>query len=169
MVSAEMKQIKVGDRIPEFILKDQDGNLFDISTLIGKKMLVIFFYPQDEGLRCTKQACHFRDLYDDFIEAGAEIIGISGQSVESHKSFAENHNLSYRILSDDGDNVRRKLFGVPGSLFGLLPGRVTYIVDLEGTVVYIFNSQLRVEKHVDEALKILFLMKTSGKKLIQPN
>lgn len=168
MVPAEMEQIKVGDRIPVFRLKNQDGNLFDISTLIGKKMLVIFFYPQDEGLRCTKQACHFRDLYYDFVDAGAEIIGISGQSVESHRSFATHHNLFYTILSDEGDHVR-KLFGVSGSLFGILPGRVTYVIDLTGTVVYIFNSQLRVEKHVDEALKILFLMKSSGRKFIQPN
>jgi peroxiredoxin Q/BCP len=149
-----MDKIKLGDKIPEFSLPDQNGQVFDISSILGVKKIVIFFYPRDESPGCTKQACHFRDQYQAFVEAGAEIIGISGQSVSSHKQFAEKHNLPYKILSDPGNRIR-KLFGVPPDFLGLLPGRVTYVADLNGNVVYIFNSQTQVLKHVDEALKIL--------------
>jgi thioredoxin-dependent peroxiredoxin len=153
-----MHKIQVGDKIPSFILKDQNGNDFDISSLVGSKKLVIFFYPQDGSLTCTKEACYFRDLSDVFDEAGAVLIGISGQSVESHKDFAEKNRLTYTLLSDTGNHVR-KLFGVPGKLFGLIPGRVTYVADRSGKVVYIFESQTEAQRHVDEALKICLLLK----------
>jgi thioredoxin-dependent peroxiredoxin len=153
-----MHKIQVGDKIPSFILKDQNGNDFDISILVGSKKLVIFFYPQDGSLTCTKEACYFRDLSDVFDEAGAVLIGISGQSVESHKDFAEKNRLTYTLLSDTGNHVR-KLFGVPGKLFGLIPGRVTYVADRSGKVVYIFESQTEAQRHVDEALKICLLLK----------
>jgi len=149
-----MKKIEKGDLIPSFSLPDQDGNNFDVANLIGKKKMVIFFYPKDDSPGCTKEACYFRDLYEVFTEAGAVIIGISGQSAESHKKFALKHRLSYTLLSDRGNRVR-KLFGVPTNFFGLLPGRVTYIVDSEGRVAHTFNSQVQAEKHVDESLKIL--------------
>jgi thioredoxin-dependent peroxiredoxin len=157
-----MKRIQIGDIIPSFILKDQDGNDLDISTLIGKKKLVIFFYPQDGSLNCTKEACYFRDLSDIFEEADAIVIGISGQSVQSHKEFAENNRLKYTLLSDTG-NVVRKLFGVPGRIFGLIPGRVTYVTDRSGKVVYIFDSQTETQRHADEALKICLLLKRTDK------
>jgi peroxiredoxin Q/BCP len=152
--NTEMKKIEVGDSIPTFSLKDQNGNQFDISTIIGKKKLVIYFYPKDDSPGCTKEACYFRDQFDVFNQADALIIGISGQSVESHNKFAEKYKLNYTLLSDEENNVR-KLFGVPTNLFGLLPGRVTYIINKEGKVVYIFNSQIKAAEHVDEALKIL--------------
>jgi peroxiredoxin Q/BCP len=155
-----MKQIQVGDTIPDFSLKDQNGNIFDIGTIRGKKKMVLFFYPQDGSLNCTKEACYFRDLSDVFEEADAVVIGISGQSVESHRQFAEQNKLNYTILSDPGNEVR-KLFGVPSKLFGLVPGRVTYIADKSGKVVYIFESQTDVIRHVDEALKICLLLKRS--------
>jgi peroxiredoxin Q/BCP len=149
-----MNAIKVGDLIPEFTLPDQTGNLFDIKSVFGNKKLVIYFYPKDDSPGCTKEACYFRDLYDVFNQADALIIGISGQSVESHKKFAEKYRLSYTLLSDK-ENKIRKLFGVPTNAFGLLPGRVTYVADRKGKIVYIFNSQAQAERHVDEALKIL--------------
>jgi peroxiredoxin Q/BCP len=153
-----MAHIKIGDIIPEFSLKDQHGNLFDINTYLGKKKLVIFFYPQDGSLNCTREACYFRDISDLFEEADAIIIGISSQSVESHKEFAEKNRLNYTLLSDN-ENIVRKLFGVPGRVFGLIPGRVTYVADRSGKVVYIFDSQTEVQRHVDEAIKICLLLK----------
>jgi peroxiredoxin Q/BCP len=149
-----MKQIQIGSTIPDFSLPDQNGNLFDISSVLGKKNLVIYFYPKDDSPGCTKEACSFRDQFDVFKDVDAVIIGISGQSVESHKEFAEKHRLSFTLLSDEGDKIRRQ-FGVPTNFLGLLPGRVTYIVDKTGRVIYIFNSQMNAEKHVDEALRIL--------------
>ncbi len=155
-----MKPVEVGDVVPFFSLFDQNGNLFEISTFLGKKKLVVFFYPQDGSLNCTKEACYFRDLSDVFDEAGAVVVGISGQSVASHKQFAEQNKLNYTILSDS-EGIVRKLFGVPTKIFGLVPGRVTYVADKSGKVVYIFESQTDVMRHVDEALKICLLLKRS--------
>lgn len=149
-----MNEIKIGSTIPAFSLPDQNGNLFDINSVIGKKNLVIYFYPKDDSPGCTAQACSFRDQFEVFAEADAVIIGISGQSVESHKKFAEKHRLSFTLLSDDEDKIRKQ-FGVPTNLLGILPGRVTYIADKTGKVIYLFNSQMQATKHVDEALRIL--------------
>lgn len=153
-----MVPIKIGDIIPGFKLPDQHGNLFDIKAYLGNKKLVIFFYPQDGSLNCTREACYFRDLLDVFEETDAILIGISGQSVESHKDFAEKNRLKYTLLSDTGNHVR-KLFGVPGRFFGIIPGRVTYVADRSGKVVYIFDSQTETQRHADEALKICLLLK----------
>lgn len=150
----KMNKIEVGSQIPEFVLKDQNGNDFDISKHIGKKNLVIYFYPKDDTPGCTKEACTFQDMYEDFKKIDAEVIGISGQSVKSHRDFANKHNLSFTLLADEGNNIRKR-FGVPTSFFGLLPGRVTYIVNKEGKVIYTFNSQMNAEQHVHEAMKIL--------------
>lgn len=149
-----MEKIEVGSLIPQFSLNDQNGDKFDIGSVLGKKNLVIFFYPKDDSPGCTKEACYFRDQFAAFQDANAAVIGISGQSVASHKAFAQKHNLSYTLLSDHGNRVR-KLFGVPTDFFGILPGRVTYIVDKSGKVVHTFSSQTEVLKHVDEALEIL--------------
>jgi peroxiredoxin Q/BCP len=114
--------------------------------------------PKTEHLNyspgCTEEACYFRDQFEVFNDANAKIIGISGQSVESHKKFAEKYKLSYTLLSDEGNKIRN-LFGVPTNFLGLLPGRVTYVIDKSGKVVYIFDSQTQTKRHVDNALKIL--------------
>jgi peroxiredoxin Q/BCP len=149
-----MNAIKIGSIIPSFTLPDQNGDLFDINSVIGKKNLVIYFYPKDDSPGCTKEACSFRDQFEVFKEADAVIIGISGQSVESHKEFAQKHRLTFTLLSDEGNKIR-KLFGVPYNLLGLLPGRVTFVADKKGKVVYVFNSQNQASKHVDEALRVL--------------
>jgi len=153
-----MTEIKIGSTIPQFSLPDQNGTVFNINSVLGKKNLVIYFYPKDDSPGCTAQACSFRDQFEVFREADAVVIGISGQSVQSHKKFADKYRLNYTLLSDEGNQVR-KLFGVPTNMLGLLPGRVTYIADKTGKVVYIFNSQSQATKHVDEALKILRSLK----------
>ena len=149
-----MNEIKIGSTIPSFTLPDQNGNLFDINSVIGKKNLVIYFYPKDDSPGCTAQACSFQDQFEVFKEADAVIIGISGQSVESHKEFALKHRLTFTLLSDEGNKIRKQ-FGVPTNLLGLIPGRVTYVGDKSGKVIYMFNSQTQATKHVDEALRIL--------------
>jgi thioredoxin-dependent peroxiredoxin len=157
-MNSTKQKVEKGSKVPSFTLKDQNGKLFDIQNVLGKKNLVIYFYPKDDSPGCTKEACYFRDQFEVFTEADAMIIGISGQSVESHKKFAEKYHLTFTLLSDDGNKVR-KLFGVPTDLFGAIPGRVTYVVDKAGTVVYVFDSQSQATKHVDEALRILKEMK----------
>lgn len=149
-----MEKLTVRSTVPKFELKNQHGELFSMDSVLGKKNLVIFFYPKDDSPGCTKQACSFRDQFEVFADEDAMIIGISGQSVESHLEFAQKHRLNYTLLSDEGNKVRR-LFGVPSNLFGLIPGRVTYVVDKQGKVIYMFNSQTKTEKHVSETLRIL--------------
>jgi len=153
-----MDKISVGSTIPSFELKDQHGNLFNLDSVVGKKNLVIYFYPKDDTPGCTAEACAFRDQFEVFKDADAMIIGISGQSVESHLKFAKKHNLNFTLLSDKGNKVR-KLFEVPTNALGIIPGRVTYVVNKEGKVVFMFNSQSQAEKHVSEALRILNEMK----------
>ncbi|MFY0256210.1 peroxiredoxin [Chitinophaga sp. 30R24] len=145
-------QIKTGDKVPVFSLQDQDGKTFDITTVLGKQPLVIYFYPKDETSVCTKEACSFRDAYQDFQRYGAMVIGISSDNVASHKHFATHHNLPFTLLSDPKNEVR-KLFGVPKTF--VIPGRVTYIVDKNGVVVHTFNSMRDGEKHVTESLEAL--------------
>jgi peroxiredoxin Q/BCP len=151
---SKMEKIEIGDKIPSFKLQDQNGEWFHIDSIVGKKNLVLFFYPKDDSPGCTKQACYFRDQYEAFVEADAEVIGISKQSVKSHKKFAEKYNLTYTILSDTDNKVRQQ-FGVPTNMLGLIPGRVTYVVNVAGEVILTFNSQTDVTRHVDEALEIL--------------
>jgi len=154
----DMKKIEIGSTVPSFSLKDQYNQTFNLDSVLGKKNLVIYFYPKDDSPGCTKEACSFRDQFEVFADADAMIIGISDQSVESHLEFAKKHRLNYTLLSDFEKKVR-KLLGVPTNFFGMIPGRVTYIINKEGKVVYLFNSQVQAEKHVDEALRILQEMK----------
>ena len=148
-----MAAIKVGDRVPNFSLPSQTGTTVNISNLIGKKSLVIYFYPKDDTPGCTAESCAFRDSYEVFTDAGAEVIGISADSPQSHQQFAQKYNLPFTLLSDT-DNRVRKLFGVPSTLF-VLPGRVTYIIDKEGIVRHIFDSMLDFKAHVTESLNTI--------------
>lgn len=153
-LKSEMKKIEIGDTIPDIILKDQNGKIVNLKTEPKGKNVVLYFYPMDDTKGCTAQACSFRDQYEDFVDANAVVIGISGQSVESHKNFADKYNLPFTLLSDE-DNKVRKMFGVPTNLFGLIPGRVTYVINREHKVVYIFNSQTKIKDHVENTLNIL--------------
>ena len=146
--------LNVGDRIPEFSLLDQDGNEFKISDHLGKQALVIYFYPKDDTPGCTKEACSFRDSYEEFTDRNVKVIGISADDVESHMNFAKKYNLPFTLLADV-DNKVRNLFGVKSNVFGLIPGRVTYVVDKTGVIIYVFQSQLKAERHITEALQAL--------------
>jgi len=152
-VSPSQRSVQVGDAAPNFELADSTGAILRMSSLRGKKAAVVYFYPKDNTSICTAEACAFRDSYEDFKELGAEVIGISSDSIETHAGFADRHHLPFILLSDPNGKVR-KSFGVPKTL-GLLPGRVTYVINRKGRIVYIFNSQLQAQKHVKKALEIL--------------
>ncbi len=145
--------IHSGDTAPSFSLKDQTGSIVRLADFKGKKAVVLYFYPKDDTPGCTVESCTFRDSYEVFQEAGAEVIGVSSDSPESHAKFASKYHLPFRLLSDEGEGVR-KLYGVSSTL-GLLPGRVTFVIDRQGVVRHVFSSQFRPKKHVDEALEIL--------------
>lgn len=146
------KSLSVGDLCPAFSLLDQHGATINFSDLIGKQILVIYFYPKDDTPACTKEACSFRDSHADFADLGCKVIGISSDSVAAHLKFAEKYRLNFTLLADEKGAVR-KAFGVPRTLFGILPGRVTYIIDKKGTIQGVFNSMTDPLGHIAHALE----------------
>jgi len=128
--------------------------MVSLAQFEGKKAVVLFFYPKADTPGCTKEACKFRDEYSAFKDAGAEVFGISGDTVDAQQAFASAQRLPFPLLADE-NNVMRKTFGVPGDMFGMLPGRQTYVISKTGKVVLVFNSQLDVEGHVTKALDAL--------------
>lgn len=146
--------IKTGQQAPNFELPDNNGDLVKLSDFNGKKNVVIFFYPKDFTGGCTAEVCSFRDSYEDFTDAGAEVIGISSDDVISHRKFASHHKLPFILLSDKGGKVKR-LFGVNDDFFGLLMGRVTFIIDKQGKVINVFDSKSDFSGHAREALEII--------------
>lgn len=151
-------QLKVGDKAPVFELQDQNGKLFKSTDIIGKQIVVLYFYPKDDTPGCTKEACSFRDNFEVFTDAGVSVIGISADDVESHKKFEEKYQLPFTLLADSENKVRN-LFGVKGDLLGMIPGRVTYVIDQEGIIRSIFDSQMKTEKHISESLKTIKQLK----------
>jgi peroxiredoxin Q/BCP len=145
--------VSVGDAAPEFELPDASGKRVRLSDFRGKKSVVLYFYPKDDTPGCTKEACSFRDQYEAFKDAGAEVIGVSSDSETSHQKFASKYKLPFTLVADSGGGVRKR-YGVPATL-GILPGRVTFVIDRDGVVRHVFNSQLQATKHVDEALGVL--------------
>ena len=146
----------VGDRLPSFKLIDQDGIERSSDALVDQ-CLVLFFYPKDETPGCTAEACGFRDSYSELQSLGAQVWGVSGDDVVSHRRFAANHQLPFPLLSDRDQSLRRA-FGVPKTL-GLLPSRVTYVIDGNGVIRHVFNNLLDGPAHVREALQVLHSLK----------
>lgn len=145
--------IQVGDKAPDFTLPAQTGEPVRLSDRLGERVVVLYFYPKDETRGCTTEACAFRDSHEVFTEAGAEVIGVSSDSADRHAAFADHHKLPFTLLSDEGGRVR-KSYGVPATL-GLLPGRVTYVIDRTGTVRHVFNSMTNIGRHVNDALDVV--------------
>ena len=145
--------IQVGDKAPDFTLPSQSGEQVRLYDRLGERVVVLYFYPKDDTPGCTAEACAFRDSHEVFTEAGAEVIGISSDSTDRHAAFAGRHGLPFTLLSDQGGRVR-KSYGVPATL-GVLPGRVTYVIDREGTVRHVFNSMTHIDQHISEALEVV--------------
>ncbi len=148
-----MASIGVGDMAPDFSLPSQTGGQVSLSEFRGNQAVVLFFYPKDGTAVCTKEACSFRDAYEDFVQAGAVVMGVSSDPVESHQAFASGHRLPFVLLSD-ADGSLHKAFGVPKTL-GLLPGRVTYVIDKQGVVRHVFSAQFSADRHVAESLAVV--------------
>ena len=148
-----MSRVAVGDLAPDFTLPDQLGERVRLGELVGKKSVVLYFYPKDATPGCTAEARAFRDAYDTFTAADTEVLGVSSDSIKSHKRFAARHQLPFRLLSDR-DGAVRALYGVERTL-GILPGRVTYVIDRDGVVQHVYSSQLAATRHVREACQAL--------------
>ena len=145
-------RVRVGAKAPDFTLPSQSKETVRLGDFLGKPV-VLFFYPKDDTPGCTKEVCAFRDNFEQYGKLDCEVIGVSSDSVESHKAFAVKHDLPFALLSDEGSKLRM-LYGVPNTL-GLIPGRVTYVIDEQGVVRHIFSSQLGVERHVQDAIEAL--------------
>ena len=146
------KRLTVGDLLPVFSLRDQHDSLFHIADFVGKKILVIYFYPRDESSGCTKEACSFRDNYSAFIKAGAMVVGINSGSVESHRKFIANHQLPFILLSDPGNKVLKQ-FGVRSKFF--ITGRETFVVNLSGKIAFTYDSFMNGPAHERETLQFI--------------
>ena len=146
-------KVRTGDIAPDWTLPDKDGHAVRLADLLGSQAVVLFFYPKANTGGCTAEACAFRDSYEVFRSAGAEVVGISGDDPATLTDFAARNNLQF-VLVSDSDNAVRKRYGATAML-GLMPGRVTYILDKHGVVRHVFASQLQFEKHVSELLRIL--------------
>ncbi len=145
------KRIEIGDAVPDFSLPTDTGETLTRADLLGGGPVVLYFYPKDDTPGCTVQACTFRDAFEDFVDVGATVIGVSSDGVGSHGAFRDKHRLPFTLLSDRKGTLR-DAFGVPKTL-GLMPGRVTYVIDAAGVVRHIYNSQLSAKTHVKEALE----------------
>jgi peroxiredoxin Q/BCP len=146
-------KVREGDPAPDFTLPDQDGKSVSLHDFAGKKNVVLYFYPKDFTSGCTTETISFSQNYDDLTAMGAEVLGISSDSTESHSGFAQKCNVGFRLLSDAGAKVR-DLYGTSSSL-GFIPGRVTYVIDKQGMVRHVYSSQLNPKRHVKEALDAL--------------
>ena len=144
-----MSSIEIGDHAPDFSLPSQSGEQIRLADFRGNTV-VLFFYPKNETAICTREACRFRDDYQDFQDAGAVVLGVSSDSVESHQSFADNHRLPFILLSDS-NGVLRRAYGVPSTM-GILPGRVTFVIDPQGIVQMRFSNRFAADQHAAEAL-----------------
>ena len=145
--------VQVGDKAPDFTLPSQSGDRVRLRDRLGERVVVLYFYPKDNTSGCTAEACAFRDSHEVFTEAGAEVIGVSSDSADKHTAFADKYKLPFTLLSDQGGKVR-KLYGVP-TVLGLIPGRVTYVIDRQGTIRNTFNSMTNIGGHVNEALEMV--------------
>ena len=153
MSSSISKTLQTGSFAPDFVLKNQHNEIVRLSDFRNKKNVVLFFYPKDDTPGCTAEVKCFRDKYEQFIELGAEVIGISSDSIAEHIKFADKHKLPYTLLSDHSGKVR-ELYGVSKTFF-LIPGRMTFVIDKQGIIRYMFSSQFNPTKHIEESLKIL--------------
>ena len=150
--------IRPGDKAPDFTLPSQSGEQVRLYDRLGERVVVLYFYPRDDTRGCTAEACAFRDSFEAFTDAGAEVIGVSSDSVDRHAAFAGKHKLPFTLLSDQGGRVR-KSYGVP-AVVGLIPGRVTYVIDRQGTVRHSFSSMTNIGQHVSDALRVVRRLQT---------
>ncbi|HEX2901238.1 MAG TPA: peroxiredoxin [Bacteroidia bacterium] len=139
---------------PDFSLQDQTGKTFRLGDALKNGPVVLYFYPKNETYGCTKEACFFRDAYEDFVAAGTQVVGVSADSIASHQRFIANHRLPFTLLSDPSKAVHR-LFGVEKGFLGILSPRVTFVIDRQGRICKSFSSSINIEGHVTESLKIL--------------
>ncbi len=144
-------QLKVGDRAPDFTGLSDDGGKISLSDKLKDGPVVLYFYPKDETPGCVAEACSFRDRWDEITRLGATVLGVSSDSLESHRKFKSNRKLPFTLISDESKDIR-KAYGATGTL---IPPRITYVIDKRGIIREVYNSQINASNHVEVALKAL--------------
>ena len=145
--------LQLGDQAPDFSLSTGSGDTFHLADQRGKAV-VLYFYPKDDTPGCTAEACAFRDQYEDFLDLGAVVVGVSSDDEASHQKFAQKHRLPFPLLADTSGQLRKQ-YEVPRAFLGLLPGRVTFVIDKDGKIAYIFNSMSGATDHVSKTKEVL--------------
>jgi peroxiredoxin Q/BCP len=153
----KMAALSIGDTAPDFTLKNQNGEAVRLYDLLAEKSVVLYFYPKDETAGCTAEACGFRDAYEDFVAAGAEVVGVSQDSVASHQKFATNRRLPFVLLSDPEGEIAAQ-YGATATLFGLWRARITFVIDKGHVIRHVFDSHLQPTKHIKESLEALIAL-----------
>jgi len=143
--------LKVGEKAPQFSAQADDGGQLDLLGLLREGNVVLYFYPKDETMGCTAEACSFRDNWSEVRAEKAVVIGVSSDSVESHASFKKHHDLPFTLVSDPDKRIRES-YGVRGRI---MPARVTFVIDQSGVIRHIYDSNLAPTHHVREALAAL--------------
>ena len=146
--------LKVGNKFPDFKLSDDNEEIYHLYKDGNTSFLVLYFYPKDETPGCTKQACYFKDYYDDFKEIDCEIIGISSDNETSHRSFKTNYNLPFKLLCDQDSKLRKEI-QLPKDFFGLSPGRITFLLNSKNEILFIHRSSLKMKSHIKKVLDFL--------------
>jgi peroxiredoxin Q/BCP len=149
-----MAALNPGDTAPDFVLQNQNGESVRLYDILAHKAVVLYFYPKDETAGCVAEACGFRDAYEDFAAAGAEVVGVSQDSVSSHQQFASHRRLPFVLLSDPKGKIAN-LYGAEASFFGLLPARITFVIGKDRIIRHAFSSQMQPTKHIRESLTAL--------------
>ncbi|KAN0003671.1 hypothetical protein ACTFIZ_009811 [Dictyostelium cf. discoideum] len=155
--SSKMTKLKVGDQAPDFTASDKDGKSYSLKDF-ADKVLVLYFYPKDSTPGCTKEACSFRDNYEQFTEAGAVVVGVSSDDAESHSKFSAKYRLPFTLLTDNKGEMAKN-YGVKKELL-LIPGRSTFIIDKNQKIALIHSSLLNAESHITESLKVIEQLKS---------
>ena len=159
--------LKIGVPAPEFILPDENGDEVALSDLLQESPLILYFYPADFTPGCTREACAFRDMYDEILSVGLQVVGISPQNAASHKKFREEHNLPFKLLCDE-DKVAVKMYDVDGPLgFGVR--RVTYLVNQGRKIESAFRADLQIDRHREFIEKAVILREAAGMKARESN
>ena len=146
--------LTVGEKAPDFEATTAHGDRVKLSDFVGKKNLVLFFYPKDDSPGCTREACYFRDTKSEFEQRDAVILGVSLDTEASHQRFQEKHNLNFPLISDRGKELSQ-MFGVLRLGGLLLLKRVTFVIDKDGIIVKVIRSETNMHAHVDRALEAL--------------
>ncbi len=143
--------LDIGTPAPNFKGRIDSEKYISLSDFKGKMNVVLYFYPKDNSPGCTREACKFRDEIEDFQKLDAVVIGVNRAGLDSHKKFIEKRELPFEIISDSDGAIYRS-YDVKG---GFISERVTYIIDKEGIIRGVFNSQMKYLQHPDYAREVL--------------